>query len=84
MTDDDKPIEYEETTETSEDGTTRTTKIPKTSDREDSQDGETSKKSTKVFEASGKRHVVRAEFSAKRRVEANSHQDTSEDDSSDE
>ena len=38
MTDDDKPIEYEETTETFEDGTTRTTRTPKTSDNEDSPD----------------------------------------------
>ena len=38
MTDDDKPIEYKETTETFEDGTTRTTKIPKIPDSKDSQD----------------------------------------------
>ena len=38
MTDDDKPIEYEETTETFKDGTTRTTKTPKIPDSKDSQD----------------------------------------------
>ena len=84
MTDDDKPIEYEETTETFEDGTTRTTKIPKTSDREDSQDGENSKVSAEVLAAAGKTRVDDDKFAAKRRVEAKSHQDTSKDDSTDE
>ena len=88
MTDDDKPIEYKETVEESDDGkTVRRTRIPTTSDNKDGQDDETAKESPKVFAASGKQRVekhVEQQFAAKRRVEAKSHQDTSEDDSTDE
>ena len=69
MTDDDKPIEYEETTETFEDGTTRTTKIPKTSDREDSQDGETTKESPKVLAAAGDQRLESDKFGADQRLD---------------
>ena len=79
MTDNDKPIEYEETTETFEDGTTRTTKTPKPPEDE-------SELATKIttMAAARKPHVDIPAHIAQKQRESKLPQDQSEDNSLDE